>query len=151
MKRMWKKTKGIALSLAAIMAVSPMSALGVQAAGNTDHAIAQDDFLKAVDKDLRNKSGAGDVVVLRGTNAGGYLLQEFWMTATEATDNVRDEQTIYNLLTERFSKEQMMELVDTYQDAYWTEADFDNSERLGMNCIRLPFWWRNLVDENGDF
>lgn len=38
-----------------------------------------------------------------------------------------------------------------YQDHYWTEDDFDYCQQIGMNCIRLPFWYRNLVDENGEF
>ncbi|MBR1929944.1 MAG: cellulase family glycosylhydrolase [Lachnospiraceae bacterium] len=151
MKGMRKVTKGVALSLAAVLTVGSVPAMGVRAEAGTGTAITDSDFLKAVGKDLRNQSGAGDVVNLRGTNAGGYLLQEFWMTPTQATTNVRDEKTIYEVLTERFGEEKMMELVDVYQDAYWTEADFDRCAELGMNCIRLPFWWRNLVDEDGVF
>ncbi len=112
---------------------------------------AEDPFLKADGKVLRDGSGTGNVVQLKGTNAGGYLFQEFWMTPTNATTNVKDEEGIYAILTERFGKEKMMELVDIYQDAYWTEADFDYCQEIGMNCIRLPFWYRNIVDENGEF
>lgn len=108
-------------------------------------------FLKADGKVLKDAAGTGEVVQLKGTNAGGYLLQEFWMTPTNATTNVKAEEDIYAVLTERFGKDKMMELVDIYQDAYWTEADFDYCKELGMNCIRLPFWYRNLVDENGEF
>lgn len=110
-----------------------------------------DPFLKADGKVLRNASGTGDVVQLKGTNVGGYLLQEFWMTPTKSTAKVYDEETVYAVLTERFGKEQMLEIVDIYQDNYWTEADFDYCQELGINCIRLPFWYRNLVDENGEF
>lgn len=113
--------------------------------------VAADPFLKADGKVLRDGSGTGNVVQLKGTNAGGYLFQEFWMTPTNATTNVKDEEGIYAILTERFGKEKMLELVDIYQDAYWTEADFDYCQELGMNCIRLPFWYRNIVDENGEF
>ncbi len=113
--------------------------------------VAEDPFLKADGKVLRDGSGTGNVVQLKGTNAGGYLFQEFWMTPTNATTNVKDEEGIYAILTERFGKEKMMELVDIYQDAYWTEADFDYCQEIGMNCIRLPFWYRNIVDENGEF
>lgn len=108
-------------------------------------------FLKADGKVLRDAAGTGDVVQLKGTNAGGYLFQEFWMTPTNATTNVKDEEGIYAILTERFGKEKMLELVNLYQDSYWTEADFDYCKEIGVNCIRLPFWYRNLVDENGEF
>ncbi len=113
--------------------------------------VVENPFLKADGKVLRDASGTGEVVQLKGTNAGGYLFQEFWMTTTNATTNVKAEEDIYAVLTERFGKEKMLELIDAYQDAYWTEADFDYCKELGMNCIRLPFWYRNLVDENGEF
>lgn len=108
-------------------------------------------FLKADGKVLRDAAGTGEVVQLKGTNAGGYLFQELWLSTTKPTTKVKDEETIYATLTERFGKEKMMELIDIYQDNYWTEADFDYCKELGMNCIRLPFWYRNLVDENGEF
>lgn len=113
--------------------------------------ITEKDFLKADGKNLKNQSGQGDVVNLRGTNAGGYLLQEFWMTPTADSTNVHAESDIYRTLTERFGEEKMMELVNLYQDHYFTENDFANCAVAGMNCIRLPFWYRNLVDENGEF
>jgi aryl-phospho-beta-D-glucosidase BglC (GH1 family) len=45
----------------------------------------------------------------------------------------------------------MYELVDLYQKNYFTERDFDNLAEMGINCARLPFWDRNLVDEKGNF
>lgn len=108
-------------------------------------------FLKADGKVLRNNSGTGDLVQLKGTNAGGYLLQEFWMTVTNNSTNVAAETDIYKVLTERFGADKAMELINLYQDNYFTEADFDYCKEIGMNCIRLPMWYRNLVDENGAF
>ncbi len=115
-----------------------------------DDTIAEDPFLKADGKVLRDASGTGDIVQLKGTNAGGYMVQEFWMTPTNATTNVKDEEGIYAVLTERFGEEKMRELVNLYQDNYWTEADFDYCKEMGMSCIRLPFWYRNFVNENGE-
>lgn len=114
-----------------------------------EDTIPEDPFLKADGKNLRDASGTGQIVQLKGTNAGGYLLQEFWMTTTNATTNVKAEEDIYRVLTERFGEEKMFELVNLYQDNYWTEADFDYCKEMGMNCIRLPFWWRNIADESG--
>ena len=116
-----------------------------------ENSITQRDFLKADGKNLKSNYGKGKVVNLRGTNAGGYLFQELWMTATKNTAKIRDETTIYQYLTEKFGKDKMLELIGVYQDAYWTEKDFDNCAELGMNCIRLPFWYRNLVDENNNY
>ncbi|MCR4651902.1 MAG: cellulase family glycosylhydrolase [Lachnospiraceae bacterium] len=114
-------------------------------------SISAGDFLKADGRNLRKAYGTGDIVNLRGTNAGGLFVQEFWMTPTADSTNVSDQDDIMRVLTERFGEEQMFELVDAYEAAYWTEDDFRNIADLGMNCIRLPFWWRNLVDANGNW
>ena len=53
-------------------------------------------------------------------------------------------------LETHFGEEEMWNIIDTYQDAYWTETDFDRCAALGMNVIRLPFWWRNIADANGN-
>jgi aryl-phospho-beta-D-glucosidase BglC (GH1 family) len=109
------------------------------------------DFLKANGRDLRNNHGNGDIVILRGTNVGGFLLQEFWMTPTSYTANAAAETDLYRILTERFGKETKYDLVALYQASYFTEEDFDRCVEMGINCLRLPFWYRNLVDENGRF
>ena len=108
-------------------------------------------LLKADGKVLRNEAGTGDIVQLKGTNAGGYLFQEFWMTTTAASPKVAAEEDLYATLIERFGKEDAMALIELYQDNFWTESDFDYCKELGMNCIRLPFWYKNIVDENGEF
>ena len=113
-------------------------------------AITQNDFLKAKGKYLYNNYGNGDAVLLRGTNAGGYLVQEFWMCPTDYSTNVSDQMDIINMLTSRFGADAAAELIKVYEDNYWTEKDFDNCAALGINCIRLPFWYRNLVDANGN-
>lgn len=117
----------------------------------SENALTEDDFLKADGKNLRNQSGTGDIVNLRGTNAGGYLLQEFWMTPTTSTANINDEFEIYAYLQNKYGSDELYNIIDIYQDSYWTEADFDNCAAMGVNTIRLPFWYRNLVDENGNF
>ncbi len=105
--------------------------------------------LKSDGKDIKDSKGR--LINLRGVNAGGYLFQEFWMTPTSVSSNVTCEYDIYTVLDKRFGKEKMYELLDAYQASYWTEADFENCRELGFNCIRLPFWYRNLVDEDGRF
>ncbi|MBR1930874.1 MAG: cellulase family glycosylhydrolase [Lachnospiraceae bacterium] len=138
------------LAMAATMVVTPIPQLTLKA----EAAIAGSDFLKANGKELRNNYGNGDVVKLRGTNAGGYLVQEFWMTPTDysyGNYNVTCEMDIYKTLTQRFGEARMRELIKTYQDNYWTVQDFDNCQAMGINCIRLPFWYLNLVDFNGNY
>jgi hypothetical protein len=50
------------------------------------HALGSNDFLKTCGTNIRNQSGKGDKIYLRGTNAGGWLVQESWMCPTFASD-----------------------------------------------------------------
>lgn len=109
--------------------------------------IMESGFLKAKGKNIYNQNN--DLVQLKGTNIGGYLFQEFWMTPMKPSSNIKDEYGIYSYLTETYGEETMREMIGIYQDSYFTEADFDRCQALGMNLIRLPFWYRNLVDSEG--
>ncbi len=100
----------------------------------------QNDFLKCDGTSIRNNYGKGNNIYLRGTNAGGWLVQEGWMNAT----NMRDQKTLMANLESRFGTEKMYELLDLYESNYWTQADFDNCKNMGMSAIRLPFTYMNL-------
>ena len=126
-----------------------VSLLGSASCSSNTGVITENSFLKAEGKELRTEYGKGKIIKLHGTNAGGYLIQELWMTPTMKTLHVKDEASIYKHLENRFGKDSANKLVKTYQDSYWTTKDFENIQSLGANCIRLPFWYRNLVDENG--
>lgn len=149
------KNKKLLILCAVLIVIAVLIGGIIMAVNSGVKPIGEDDFLKADGTVLRNKNGTGDIVCLRGVNAGGYLLQEFWMCQTEysSTDEytVTCEMDIYETLTDRFSESEMRELVDIYQENYWTEADFDNCADLGINCIRLPFWYMNLVDFEGNY
>ncbi len=154
--KLYKKVfakKFMAFLMAAVLAVSMLSEL-LLPVQKAEAAITSTGFLKADGKLLRNNYGTGDIVSLRGTNAGGYLLQEFWMCPTSTssgTYTVTCEMDIYKTLTARFGEAAMRDLVKVYQDNYWTEKDFDNCKALGINCIRLPMWYMNIVDFNGNY
>jgi len=110
------------------------------------------DFLKSEGKNIRNNSGTGDIVHLRGTNVGGMFLQEFWMTPTQSVDNKCTAQgDIYQVLTERFGLDKALELIHLYEDNFFTEWDFDYCAGLGMNCFRLVLYYRQFVDGNGNY
>ncbi|MCR5755129.1 MAG: cellulase family glycosylhydrolase, partial [Acetatifactor sp.] len=145
----WKRLAAVVtgVMMAAALVISPIPGNALKA----EAAISGSDFLKASGKVLRNNYGNGNVVNLRGTNAGGYLVQEFWMTPTDYSSGVNCEMDIYRTLTNRFGESRMRELIKTYQDNYWTTQDFENCKNLGINCIRLPFWYMNFVDFNGNY
>ncbi len=143
-----KKMLSILLTICMVISLFAGTGIGTVEAKAAD-AITSSDFLKANGKSLRSNYGSGEVVQLKGTNAGGYLIQEFWMTPTNVTGNVSDEDDIYRVLTQRFGESGMEYLVGLYQDSYWTTQDFDNCAAMGMNCIRLPFWWKNIRNDDG--
>ena len=61
----------VGLLVAAILAFAPLK---------TVHAgFGSGDFLKTSGKFIRNNSGSGSIVTLRGVNLGGWLAQEDWM------------------------------------------------------------------------
>lgn len=105
MERKSKKGKVLALALCGIAALG-IAALGIAGAllfrsgkdmnkeyiTQIDHALTSGDFLKADGKLLRN--ARGEQVQLRGTNIGGYLLREFWMSPVTKALEVRDEITM---------------------------------------------------------
>ncbi|WP_310603025.1 cellulase family glycosylhydrolase [Anaerosporobacter sp.] len=135
--------------LSVALCVSMLAASFVPSPKKTEAAttgFTQDDFLKTNGTTIRNLSGQGDVVYLRGTNAGGWLVQEDWMNPT----NAKDQKTMMNTFKTRFGTTVRDELINVYESNYWTTQDFDNCAALGMSAIRLPFTYMNLCDDNGN-
>ncbi len=92
--------------------------------------------------------------VLKGVNAGGWLLTEDWLTPTSLTDDLSGENGQYEFekaLIKKHGEKKAKQLIDTYRDNWWSEADFKNISELGFNMIRLPFGWEDFTDENGVF
>ena len=112
-----------------------------------DDASVFNPFLKAVDHEIRDNHGHGDVIYLRGVNLGGWLLFERWLTPMDA-GNLKDDWSVRDKLA-RFGPEMRDSLIASYEDAWITEDDLDNIAALGFNVIRLPFWYRNLQEEDG--
>lgn len=108
-------------------------------------------LLKAKGKNVYDQAGEGELVQLKGVNVGGWLFQEFWMTPTDGSGQIWAELDVYEYLTETYGEEKTWEIINTYQDAYFTEEDFDHCKEMGMNCLRLPFWYLNIVDMEGNF
>lgn len=84
-------------------------------------------------------------VQLRGVNLGGWLVQEGWMNLTNGPCQAES----FKVLDERFGREVREHLFSVYEDNYLTESDFDNIKALGMNVVRLPFAWWNILAEDG--
>ena len=106
-------------------------------------------FLKTSGLDIRNDNGQGDIVPLRGVNLGSWLLMEPWMCPMDTSGNLPDDWSVRDKLTQRFGATTKDRLLATYQDAWLQDSDFDRIAALGMNVVRLPFWYLNLQEEDG--
>ena len=92
-------------------------------------------------------SEAGETVVLRGTNFGGWGILEDWFCPF--TDPA-GEDNVYETLVARFGQDAAHALFRTYRSNWITEQDYQNVAAMGMNVIRLPIWYRNFQrDDNG--
>ena len=111
----------------------------------------------------------GNKFVMHGINAGQILLQEGWMSPF-ALEPMKNEDGSYvkdadnNIQYPEFTEEEfregiksnpnlntydMEELMKIYWDAFFTEEDFRIiKEDLGLNVIRLPFFYLNVLNED---
>lgn len=80
-------------------------------------------------------------IMLRGTNLGNWLVQEDWMTG----NTCKDQTSMINKLINRFGEETAEELIDIWEENFITTTDLDNIKEIGMNVVRVPFTWMNLV------
>ena len=101
-------------------------------------------MLSAVGEDIVDADG--NAVVLRGTNFGGWLVQEGWMCPTKQTDTLSTDMTLYA----RFGKEKAEALIAAYQESWITEEDFKTVKELGLNVVRVPFTYMNVYHHLSD-
>ncbi len=87
----------------------------------------------------------GRQVVLRGTNLGNWLINEFWMMDL-GTDK-DDQCTLEATLDRRFGYQERQRLMRLFRDNWITTRDWDLMQRHGLNVVRLPFRYSVIEDE----
>ncbi len=102
--------------------------------------------------------GSGNVLHLKGTNIGGWLVTENWMDGmTDASDNAGSSSDnsvgrfAKETLESRFGEAQALNLMNVWYDNFFTTQDLDNIKGMGMNLIRVPFGYRNLQHPDGSW
>ena len=130
-------------AFAALAAVLITAFIGFAACNDKPSAAALP-MLSAVGEDIVDADG--NAVALRGTNFGGWLVQEGWMCPTEQTDTLSTDMTLYS----RFGKEKAEALIAAYQDSWITEEDFKTVKELGLNVVRVPFTYMNVYHHLSD-
>ncbi|GKU26523.1 cellulase family glycosylhydrolase [Clostridium folliculivorans] len=141
---MLRKSKGLSVTIATLMLLGTMVTSTVKTKAAT---IGSTGFLKTSGTVIRDNKGTGSVVNLRGTNLGGWLLQEGWMSPIGVTD----EWTLRETLTNRFGEATKESLINTYQNAWLNTGDLDNIKNMGMNFVRVPIYYLDLMDKYGNW
>lgn len=115
-----------------------------------DPTLTEQDFLRADGQVLRNERG--EQVVLQGTNLGGWLHFEGWMDGGGgiAPDVWGNHYAVLTELGKRFTEEETETLLEIYQNAYIRQSDFDFLASLGLNFVRIPFFWTEIMDFSGN-
>ncbi|MBU1077272.1 MAG: cellulase family glycosylhydrolase [Spirochaetes bacterium] len=86
-------------------------------------------------------------VFLGGFNLGNWLLIEPWMLKLNELEGITAGRDIFDLLEKRFGPDKSDQLYKLYLDNFITEEDIQYLAGLGINFIRLPFWYRALFDK----
>ncbi|MEI6578323.1 MAG: cellulase family glycosylhydrolase, partial [Eubacteriales bacterium] len=142
-----KANKVICLGCAVGVVAASVSILcGAAASSKAFTALDKSDFLKTRSRTIVN--ARGQTVTLRGVNIGGWLLQESRMCPNNADDKVWGYYDTLKVLFERFGEEKANELLNTYLDNWITNSDLDYLKNLGVNCVRVPFWYRNFQSDD---
>jgi endoglucanase len=105
---------------------------------------------------------SGKPVALRGTNLGGWLVEEIWMTPVQKEPgslsdlsaaykrfaSIKDNVSLWGTVEDRLGKDAMMRVRKAWRENWIQESDFKRIKDLGFNHVRIPFLYR-LVDEPG--
>jgi len=101
-------------------------------------------------------NSAGETVILRGVNLGGWLVEEMWMTPWQeepphGTDlpKIEDHVSLWGVVEKRFGADAMYKIRDTWRDNWITESDFSRIRAAGFNHVRVPFLYSLLDEPNG--
>jgi endoglucanase len=136
-----KRILSVALSVIFLLGLT----LTVSQQPNANAAFGTSDFLKTNGKVIKNNSGTGTIVNLRGPNLGGWLLQEKWMSPMNTPDQYTLTQTLWN----RFGTDQNHSLQGGYHDVWIQASDLDNIKNMGLNLVRVPMYWEDFMNPDG--
>ncbi len=112
----------------------------------------------------------GDEIILNGTNFGAYFVTEGWLmpytifeTSYKAnepdqpeyvdetgSETVSQDEFLAALEANpnNFSEQDIEDILEAYYTNWLCEDDVQNVKDLGLNCIRVPFGYRMLLNDN---
>lgn len=124
------------------------------------------DLISAYKNGLYDKNG--NLIKLKGINAGNLFVQEGWLSPL-AIEPLKNEDGSYKkdkdknleypefaeetfrdalLKNKNCGKENIDSWLDYYYSSWWSDIDFKNIKDTGFNTIRLPFYWRLILNDD---
>ena len=94
---------------------------------------------KIVDED-------GKTIILKGANFGSWLNKEMWMMDIK-DDRIEDQYSLEKIFEDRFGKQERDNITEIFRENWITERDFRTVKSFGFNCIRVPFHYALLEDD----
>lgn len=116
---------------------------GTTVAGEQEQPVRME-FLRADGRRVVNEQGAA--VQLRGCNSGAWLLIEPWIINMDGQAGVNNEKDLWDLMGRRFGEDRKQELIRLHRETFFMEEDVARIAAAGMNCLRIPIWWRAVSD-----
>ncbi len=78
----------------------------------------------------------------------GTANSNFWSIA-EFNLYMEDDFTVRNSLIDRFGEDGADVVLDSFQKAWITTNDLDDIKAMGMNMVRVPFYWMEIMYNDG--
>ncbi|MBT30813.1 MAG: glycoside hydrolase [Thalassobius sp.] len=78
----------------------------------------------------------------------GTANENYWSIA-EFNLYMEDDYSVRNSLILRFGEDGMDSLLNYYQETWITESDLDSIKSMGMNMVRVPFYWMEIMYNDG--
>ena len=112
----------------------------------------------------------GDYLLLRGVNAGNLLVSEGWLSPFSIGESLDESGNVILdhdglptypelpmeqaregfLKNPNLSDAQRKELLRIYRSSWFGPTDFALIKSMGLNMIRLPFYWRDILSQSQD-
>lgn len=105
-------------------------------------------FLSSKGKTIVN--GKGQEILLTGWGLGNWLLNEGYMWRSFANQRFDRPRRIEGVIEELTGKAYKDYFLKAFREHYFTEEDIRNLSDLGYNSIRIPIYWRLLMEENDE-
>lgn len=72
-----------------------------------------------------------------------------WWSIHEFNLYLADEWSVRAKLASRFGQSTADSIYATYQDTWIQSSDLDNIKSMGLNLVRVPIYWENLMNRDG--